>query len=507
MSARLETSAEVLKLARLLGVDREEIGFLDDVAAEELRALRESVTESLFAQSAQSLARVAAAAKLLPSSLVASIAQRSFGPLLCARAASAVDPAKAIDVARRLSADFLADATTELDPRRVARIIAGVPESIVVPVAAELGRRREYVTMGRFLAFVPDDAIAAAMTALDDEALLRTAFVLEHKERLDHALGLLPPERLPGVLVAAHEMALWPEALDLLDHLSDARRGPVADAVAEQSEAVIEGLVAAVSAAGIWESLLPVVGMMSDSHRVRLAACAAFHSPQILTEILSAAAASDLWADLLPLIDALPVAVRDAAVQQVSAMAEGDVASLVAAVHAADLWGDLLPLVRIMAEPDRERIAAMAPFHTEETLQAIVLAATGSGMWLELVPLIRALPPAALVRIAVIVSNLDLATLESLVGEAMAEADALLPFLDLLSDMDDDGRRVITGVIDGADRSLGELVVRGLTDPEHVRAVVDHAPADLLQAVERAADRVGLRAEYDAAMTAAGQPA
>jgi len=81
--------------------------------------------------------------------------------------------------------------TIQLDPRRVAAIISRVPEELVVPVAAELGKRAEHVTMGRFLAYVPDHAVVAAMTALSDEAMLRTAFVLEHKDRLDHALGLL----------------------------------------------------------------------------------------------------------------------------------------------------------------------------------------------------------------------------------------------------------------------------------------------------------------------------
>jgi len=392
MSARLETSAESLKLARLLGVPDSDLHYLADVPAEELRALRERVTESFFDAGAQTLTRVAAAAKLLPSALVASIAQRAFGPLLCARAASAVDASKAIDVARRLPSGFLADVTIELDPRRVADIISRVPESLVVPVAAELGRRQEHVTMGRFLAFVPDHAVAAAMTALSDEALLRTAFVLEHKDRLDHALGLLPPGRLAGIISQASDLDLWPEALDLLEHLSDARRGPIADVVAEQEPDVIAALVRAVSESAIWESLLPVIGTMSDTHRPRLAASPAFHEPRILEEILGAAAVSSRWSDLLPLIDALPASVRELAASLVARQDEPAVAGLVAAVNEAGLWDSLLPLVHTMSDADRARLASLAPFHDEFTLTAIVRAATGDGMWVELVPLLRAMP-------------------------------------------------------------------------------------------------------------------
>lgn len=314
MSARLETAAEVLKLARLLGVPPEELDYLEAVPASELRVLREGVIDRMFSAGARSLQRIGAAARLLPSPLVASIAQRAFGPLLCARAAGAVDPGKAVDVATRLPADFLADVTVELDPRRVADIIANVPEELVVPVAAELGRRDEAVTMGRFLAFVPDHAIAAAMAALSDEVMLRTAFVLEHKDRLDHAVGLLPPDRLPGILRCASELDLWPEALDLLDHLSDERRGPIADTVAELEAPVLERLVRAVSEGGLWENLLPVVGTMSPEHRLTLAAQPAFHEPGILREIVHAAGASALWGDVLPLLQALPDDVRRAAV-------------------------------------------------------------------------------------------------------------------------------------------------------------------------------------------------
>ncbi|HSV41038.1 MAG TPA: hypothetical protein VLI04_19915, partial [Nocardioidaceae bacterium] len=203
MSKRLETSAEILKFARLIDVEPAKLAFLESVPPDELRALREGVTHSIFDAGAQSLRRVAAGAKLVPSPIVASIALKSFGPLLCARAAGAVDPGKALDVAKRLPAGFLADVTIQLDPRRVADIISRVPKELVVPVAAELGKREEHVTMGRFLAYVPDHAVVAAMTALSDEAMLRTAFVLEHKDRLDHALGLLPPERLPGIIANA----------------------------------------------------------------------------------------------------------------------------------------------------------------------------------------------------------------------------------------------------------------------------------------------------------------
>ena len=303
MSEILDARAEVLKLARLLDLKADELSYLSGLPSAEVRELRERATDRLFT-SAPGLARAAAAAKLIPSGLVATIAQRAFGPMLCARAAGGADTAKAIDVAKRLPAEFLADVAVHLDPRRTAEIIAEVPAEIVVPVAEELGARREHVTMGRFLAFVPDHGVAAAIGALDDETMLRTAFVLEHKERLDHAIGLLPPERLPGIIDTAARLDLWSEAFDLLAHVSDEHLGPIAEVVADLPEETVAALVAAVSADGLWETLLPVVRLMADDARVRIAAMSPFHEAEALREILLAATSEEadgLWVDLVPL--------------------------------------------------------------------------------------------------------------------------------------------------------------------------------------------------------------
>ena len=420
MSERLDSRAEVLKLARLLDVKPDELSYLSGLPSGELRVLRDRATDRLFT-SAPGLARAAAAAKLIPSGLVATISQRAFGPMLCARAAGGADTAKAIDVARRLPADLPGRRRSPPGPtayggdhRRGAR-----PE-VVVPVAEELGRRREHVTMGRFLAFVPDSAVAAAIGALDDETMLRTAFVLEHKDRLDHAIGLLPPERLPGIIDTASRLELWPEALDLLAHVSDERLGPIADVVAELPTDLVASLVGAVSADGLWESLLPVVRLMADDARVRVAAMPAFHETDVLADILRAATAED-----------------------------------------------------------------------------------ADGLWVELVPLLDALPPEALTRVAGLVTDLDPAALDRLLREAIDAPSTLSTLLELLHRMDADRRQVVITAIDEADRILGETLLTALTDPADIARLVPLVPDDVMAAVRRAAERVGLTAELDAALARA----
>jgi hypothetical protein len=504
MSERLEARGEVLKLARVLSVDEPELEFLRELPPADLREFREQVTNRMFDSSSKLLTRIGAATKLVPSGVVATVAQRAFGPLLSARAAGAVDTGKAIDVVRRLPPVFLSDAAVEVDPRRVASIIGAVPKDVVVPVAAELGRRKEYVTMGRFLAFVPDDAIVAAMEVLDDEALLRTAFVLEHKERLDHAIGLLPSERLPGILLRAGELGLWPEALDLLDHLSDARRGPIADIVAEQDEPVIAGIVEAVAEARIWESLLPVVGVMSDPARVRLAAVPAFHQPAVMGDILKAAAANDLWTDLVPLIDAVPDEARGPVANIVAEQDDAIIAAIVDAVAAADLWENLLPIARSMSDPARRRLAAASPFHSTDVMEQVVRAAATQDLWVELVPLIEALPDDARRKLPGIASQLEQPLLQRVLRDA-ANAPSTLPILlGIVREMDDSGLANVIAAVDAADRRDGEHLLSGLANPGEAASWLQQMQPEFQAAVARAATRLGMKEILDKALAQAG---
>jgi hypothetical protein len=119
----LAARAEVLKLARLLDEDPDELGFLESVAVADLVALREGVTEVLFSAHAGVLTRLVAASRLLPTSVVAAIGERAFGPVLSARLAGLLDPERAVDMAGRLPVSFLADVAVEIDPRRASALL------------------------------------------------------------------------------------------------------------------------------------------------------------------------------------------------------------------------------------------------------------------------------------------------------------------------------------------------------------------------------------------------
>lgn len=213
----------MIKLARLLRRDPEQLAYLERLPAEDLRALREQMTEMLFDAHDATFRRLASASKLLPVGLVAMLSQHAFGAMLSARISGMLDPQRAVEVAAKLPPEFLAEIANEIDPRRTSGVIARMPADQVLRVTRELTRRGDYVTMGSFVGHLSDEALRASIGEIDDATLLRTAFVLEDRDRLDALAQLVGEERITRLAEVAEREELWPEAIDLLMNLDRER--------------------------------------------------------------------------------------------------------------------------------------------------------------------------------------------------------------------------------------------------------------------------------------------
>jgi hypothetical protein len=267
----LQGRAEVLKLARLLGRDPDQLAYLQPLSPGDLRTLRDEITEVLYDGEDGTLRRLAAASRVLPTGLTATLGQRAFGPLLSARLAGMLEPERAIDVAGKLPPSFLADVAIELDPRRASALIGGLSPALIGAVTAELVARGEYVTMGRFVGHLSDPAIAAAESAMDDGALLEVAFVLEDKHQVGRLLSRLPQARAAGILRAAADAGLWVQALDLLNHLSARQRRSMVTAALALEDAALEAALEAVVKHELWDEAL-LIAEHDDTVQARLVA-------------------------------------------------------------------------------------------------------------------------------------------------------------------------------------------------------------------------------------------
>jgi hypothetical protein len=238
LPVELSTRPEILRLSRLLGVPPQRLDYLAGVDPAELRVFRRQVADTLFDADLTVLRRMAAASRLLPAGVLARIAENVFGPLLCARIAGLVEPARAVDVAKRLSSGFLADVAVELDPRRTGEIIARIPDDTAVEIAGELARRADWLTIGNFVGHLPDETVRRCLGVVDDVALLQVAFLLEDRSRAARVVELLPAARRRGLLRTAAAHDLWPAAFGVLVQLAPDRRREFADTLAALDQSV-----------------------------------------------------------------------------------------------------------------------------------------------------------------------------------------------------------------------------------------------------------------------------
>ena len=325
-----------------MACEPQQLDYLRHVDPQDVRDLREQVTVVMFDADRQMLQRVAAATKLIPAKLAALVGERAFGPLLCARLTGLLEPSRAVDIAARLPTDFLAELATQLDPRRASRVIAEIPPRQIADITRLLAEREEHIVMGGFVGHLSEAALRAAIAVVDDEDLLRTAYVVESKGSLGALVATLPDERLESIIATAAEAGLWVEALDVLVHVSERQRGQLGDIAAGQDDAVLDSMVRAAQRELLWDDVLPVTRAMSAAGRERFAQLKSIQTRPVLASIVDAASRHGLWPELLQLLPLLPAAAR----RRVAALGTGFgrpvLAQIVGAAHEQGLWGPLL---------------------------------------------------------------------------------------------------------------------------------------------------------------------
>jgi hypothetical protein len=264
--SELLTRAELIKLARTLGSEEGAVGFLAPLGAADLRRLANRLSLALFAEHRAALQKLADASRLLPASLVAKLSEHVFGPMLSARMAGLMPPARAVDVAQKLRGAFLAEVCIQLDPRSASDLLALMPTRVIVDVARRLLERGEHLTMGRFVDDLTDDAVRAVIESLgDDAAFVRIGFFVERRERLNELVGLIDAARLQRVVaaVAAGPADLQAAGLTMMSQLTRRQQARFGEAALALGPRVQDALLAAAqreNAVDIVRAVLQAVG-------------------------------------------------------------------------------------------------------------------------------------------------------------------------------------------------------------------------------------------------------
>jgi hypothetical protein len=359
--SRLATRAELDKLGGALGVSPTALEFLNPVPAEQLRGLRVALYEQMFEDDRDLFRRLGALARRLPDDTVLWTAQR-LGPLVTARVLAEVPSPRAARLAARAPTRFLADVCVNLDPRRTHDVIRRLSIERVIDVARELIDRGDHMTMSRFVDFLTEDAIVAVVEAIEDEGeLMRIAFYMGSKNRVDHLFRLLGPDRLQRLLGRVEEQSeqLLSPFLSLLIHVSYRLKRELGDLAAAREQGSLEGLIRAVHDQGLWGDALPVVAAMSPEARHKVVNLPALADPAVQASIIEAADGQQLWGIVLPMVELMDDPGRDAVAQIVAAKGAQTLEVAADAALMGEHWELLLDLVRRMPAAKQEELGVI----------------------------------------------------------------------------------------------------------------------------------------------------
>jgi len=354
---RLATQAELIKLARTLGVSEQELEFLQPIPQETLRHFRAAVSDFLFDEQRALVRWLANAARWLPSMVSALLARVWLRASLTARLAAELPAWRVANIARFLPSPFLADIATSLDPRSARELVMLLPVSQIKAIAAELLTRKDYVTMGRFVGLLPDDVVSEVAASIPDEGdLLDIVFHIESPNRLDHLINVLPSERIDAALALVskpEQSARWPSVLALLSYVGFALKRSLGERVVALGNDVLSQVVLAADEQGLWEDLIPVVASLSTQAQAKVVKLPEIRQPELLHRILLAIDACRQWPAMLSLAAHMDEPTRDGLAQALAKLSRKTLERVAYAALMRSQWYTVFDIVNRLPEPKR----------------------------------------------------------------------------------------------------------------------------------------------------------
>ncbi|WP_157535159.1 hypothetical protein [Nocardia inohanensis] len=267
--------AEVVKLARELHTAPEDLAFLLESDPQALRQVRRGMHKGLDAEHRPMFDRLAKTSALIPNPLAVTIATRFFGPVLCGMIAPSLSPERAQALIGHVPMRFLADLAPHVDPDAATPIIRSLDTEVMVPVMREMLRRKDYVTLARFLVAATDRQLLEVLPHLDSgEDMLLVAFNAELdavSDRFEVVMAALPEERIREVLLAGYEQDRVVEALTFMQFLSTETLARVGNTLAEMDDEILTHMVETAHRESAWAELIPIATAMSEQNQLRMA--------------------------------------------------------------------------------------------------------------------------------------------------------------------------------------------------------------------------------------------
>lgn len=304
---RLAVHAEIIKLARILSVSEQQLAFLQSIAPESLRQFRFAIIELLQDQQKARFRHLAIWVNWLPNWLNVFMVKRFLDPLIVAQIAVHLSTENLYRIAKKLSAETLAEISVHLDPRLARELLVYLTTHQIIEIAQVLLQKRDFVTMGRFVSMLSDEVVQDVAQIVEQESdLLEIAFYIESRERIDHLVHVIPKARIEKALLIIcdpTQRLVWPKLLALMSHIGYELKQELGDLAVQQGETVINAIIQAAQEDQLWEDMLPVVAGLSAQAQHYVANLPALRQVDIIQSIVAAADHCHLWTDMLVVVN------------------------------------------------------------------------------------------------------------------------------------------------------------------------------------------------------------
>ncbi|ABW66763.1 magnesium transporter [Desulfosudis oleivorans] len=187
-------------LESILAADPSQYEFLARLTPAEQKELARLIKKRVDEESGVVVSIMTVGSRIVPAVISAQFA-KSMEPSTVARISDKVSVGKAIAIAKRLDADFLAEVAVYQDPQKVAAVVEGLPDDDLVEITEILFLKKDYRVVAGFSDGLSPEKLTRVAERIDDPAtLIEIARHMQNREKVVAVAIALSDDYLLGFM-------------------------------------------------------------------------------------------------------------------------------------------------------------------------------------------------------------------------------------------------------------------------------------------------------------------
>ncbi len=174
------------RLAKLFeDFEQAELGFLEKLSVEDQADLAALINRRIDKEGGPLFQTMAVASGVLPNFLKIKMAQDMLGPRMVAKMTSYIPAKQAVQIARGMKTEFLAEVAVHQEPEKVVEVVEGSPDDLLLKISRVLASRGNYEVLASFADHISPAKLKLLGEKLGDlHALVEVANHMKSADRM-----------------------------------------------------------------------------------------------------------------------------------------------------------------------------------------------------------------------------------------------------------------------------------------------------------------------------------